>query len=45
MASSAKRQKAYRAMAGGRRRVGSNLEAAKKDFEPPRISSVQASKS
>jgi hypothetical protein len=45
MASSAKRQKAYKAMAGGRSRAGNSLEAAKKDLEPPRISSVQASKS
>jgi hypothetical protein len=32
-------------MAGGRKRDGNNLEAAKKDFDPPRMSSVQASKS
>jgi hypothetical protein len=32
-------------MAGGRKRTGSKREAAKKDFEPPRMSAVQASKS
>jgi hypothetical protein len=32
-------------MAGGLNRTGNKREAAKKDLEPPRMSSVQASKS
>jgi hypothetical protein len=32
-------------MAGGRKRDGNKREAAKKDFDPPRMSCVHASKS
>jgi hypothetical protein len=45
IASSAKRQKAYSAVAGARRRTGSSREAAKKLLEPPRINSRHAAKS
>jgi hypothetical protein len=37
--SSINRQNAYKAIAGFRTRFGKTLEAAKNDFDPPRMSS------